>query len=264
MHPGRARVRRGRRAGREVGRGGQALRRQEGRGADRRRRARALPRAPDRLQVPARRRVPQRAAEVERRQDPAPRTARRGEEGGSAEAAARRAAGAAAFERPDVRRCPPTANPRCAWCRCRPTPTTTATSSAAGSCRRSTSPASIPASRRARGRVATVAVNSFVFKQPVLIGDLVSFYADDHACRADVDHRRRRGLRAAQPDRRDHRQGHRGEPHLRRRRRGPPAARAAAGVRVGSGCWCQLATTRRPRRPLGEGSGVRSPLRAGV
>jgi acyl-CoA thioesterase YciA len=36
---------------------------------------------------------------------------------------------------------------------------------------------SIPASRRARGRVATVAVNSFVFKQPVLIGDLVSFFA---------------------------------------------------------------------------------------
>src|SRR5579862_714361 len=34
----------------------------------------------------------------------------------------------------------------------------------------------IPASRRARGRVATVAVNSFVFKEPVLIGDLVSFY----------------------------------------------------------------------------------------
>lgn len=37
---------------------------------------------------------------------------------------------------------------------------------------------SIPAIRRARGRVATVAVNSFVFKQPVFIGDLVSFYAD--------------------------------------------------------------------------------------
>src|SRR5260221_14261341 len=36
---------------------------------------------------------------------------------------------------------------------------------------------SIPAIRRARGRVATVAVNSFVFKKPVLIGDLVSFYA---------------------------------------------------------------------------------------
>jgi acyl-CoA thioesterase YciA len=36
---------------------------------------------------------------------------------------------------------------------------------------------SIPASRRARGRVATVAVNSFTFKEPVLMGDLVSFFA---------------------------------------------------------------------------------------
>jgi acyl-CoA thioesterase YciA len=36
----------------------------------------------------------------------------------------------------------------------------------------------VPAARRARGRVATVAVNSFVFKQPVLVGDLVSFYAE--------------------------------------------------------------------------------------
>lgn len=35
----------------------------------------------------------------------------------------------------------------------------------------------IPAMRRARGRVATVAVNSFMFKQPVSVGDLVSFYA---------------------------------------------------------------------------------------
>ena len=37
---------------------------------------------------------------------------------------------------------------------------------------------SVPAVRRAKGRVATVAVNSFVFKQPVLVGDLVSFYAE--------------------------------------------------------------------------------------
>lgn len=37
---------------------------------------------------------------------------------------------------------------------------------------------SVPAARRARGRIATIAVNSFVFKQPVLIGDLVSFYAE--------------------------------------------------------------------------------------
>ena len=35
----------------------------------------------------------------------------------------------------------------------------------------------IPAVRRAKGRVATVAVNSFVFKQPVSVGDLLSFYA---------------------------------------------------------------------------------------
>jgi acyl-CoA thioesterase YciA len=37
---------------------------------------------------------------------------------------------------------------------------------------------SIPAISRARGRVATVAVNSFVFKQPLFMGDVVSFYAD--------------------------------------------------------------------------------------
>lgn len=36
----------------------------------------------------------------------------------------------------------------------------------------------IPATRRTNGRVATVAVNSFVFKQPVFVGDLLSFYAD--------------------------------------------------------------------------------------
>ena len=35
----------------------------------------------------------------------------------------------------------------------------------------------IPAVRRANGRVGTVAVNSFIFKQPVFVGDLLSFYA---------------------------------------------------------------------------------------
>jgi len=35
----------------------------------------------------------------------------------------------------------------------------------------------IAAMRMARGRVATVAVKSFVIKQPVSVGDLVSFYA---------------------------------------------------------------------------------------
>ncbi|GIZ52875.1 acyl-CoA thioesterase [Noviherbaspirillum aridicola] len=37
---------------------------------------------------------------------------------------------------------------------------------------------SLPAVRRANGRVATIAVNSFVFKQPVFVGDLLSFYAE--------------------------------------------------------------------------------------
>ena len=36
----------------------------------------------------------------------------------------------------------------------------------------------VVAARRARGRVATVAVNSFTFKQPVMIGDVVMFYAE--------------------------------------------------------------------------------------
>lgn len=36
---------------------------------------------------------------------------------------------------------------------------------------------SVPAVERARGAVVTLAVNSFVFKQPVFVGDLVSFYA---------------------------------------------------------------------------------------
>lgn len=37
---------------------------------------------------------------------------------------------------------------------------------------------SVPATVRARGKVVTIAVNSFQFRQPVLVGDLVSFYAD--------------------------------------------------------------------------------------
>jgi acyl-CoA thioesterase YciA len=37
---------------------------------------------------------------------------------------------------------------------------------------------SIIASRQARGRVATVAVNAFQFHKPVFVGDLISCYAD--------------------------------------------------------------------------------------
>jgi acyl-CoA thioesterase YciA len=36
----------------------------------------------------------------------------------------------------------------------------------------------IPAMQRAQGRVATVSVNSFLFKQPISVGDIVSLYAD--------------------------------------------------------------------------------------
>jgi acyl-CoA thioesterase YciA len=36
----------------------------------------------------------------------------------------------------------------------------------------------VRAAARARGRVATVAVTQFVFKQPVFVGDLLSFYAE--------------------------------------------------------------------------------------
>ena len=37
---------------------------------------------------------------------------------------------------------------------------------------------SLPAVKRANGRVATVAVNSFLFKNPVFVGDLLSFYTE--------------------------------------------------------------------------------------
>ncbi len=36
---------------------------------------------------------------------------------------------------------------------------------------------SIVAARRAQGRIVTVAVNTFSFKKPVLVSDVVSFYA---------------------------------------------------------------------------------------
>ncbi|MDQ2821920.1 MAG: acyl-CoA thioesterase [Pseudomonadota bacterium] len=37
---------------------------------------------------------------------------------------------------------------------------------------------SLPATRRANGRVATIAVNAFLFKNPVFVGDLLSIYAE--------------------------------------------------------------------------------------
>ena len=58
---------------------------------------------------------------------------------------------------------------------------------------------SLPAIRRARGRVATVAVNSFVFKQPVFVGDVVSFYADYCKNRPHVDYGGCCGIRPTRP-----------------------------------------------------------------
>jgi len=37
---------------------------------------------------------------------------------------------------------------------------------------------SVLPARRIRGRMATVAVNEFIFKQPVRVGDLLSFFAE--------------------------------------------------------------------------------------
>ena len=69
--PGRARSRGGRAGGREVGRGRCALHREEGPGADGRRRDRALQARADAVQDPEVHLFPQRAAEDERREDPA-------------------------------------------------------------------------------------------------------------------------------------------------------------------------------------------------
>ena len=81
--------------------------------------------------------------------------------------------------------------------------------------------AAIPAMRLARGRIATVAVNSFLFKQPISVGDIVSFYAEI---------RRYPGLCLTQSDPSGGGQGYRGPIHLRRDQRRRFQARAAAGV----------------------------------
>ena len=84
------------------------------------------------------------------------------------------------------------------------------------------------AAQRARGRVATVAVNSFMFKQPVLIGDVVSFYSTivrvgRTSITVDVEVYAQRN-----PTRCDLRQGDRGQPDLCCSR-ARPAAPGCAG-----------------------------------
>jgi acyl-CoA thioesterase YciA len=64
--------------------------------------------------------------------------------------------------------------------------------------------ASVIAIRRARGRVATVAVNSFTFEKPVYVADLVSFYANlvkvgTTSITVDVTVYAERGWRSSRP-----------------------------------------------------------------
>ena len=123
--PRRSGVRGGGRAGREIGRSGEALRREEGREPDRGRRAQALPRTSHRVQDAPRRGVPDGSAEDQCRQDTAAGAARRGEEG--------RGLGGTGLPRCLPKpSCCRTGSPRCAWFRCPPMPTSMATSSAAG------------------------------------------------------------------------------------------------------------------------------------
>ncbi len=63
---------------------------------------------------------------------------------------------------------------------------------------------SIAASRRAKGRVVTVAVNAFSFKAPVFVNDVVSFYAEvikvgTTSLTVNVEVYVERGLRSPKP-----------------------------------------------------------------
>ncbi len=63
---------------------------------------------------------------------------------------------------------------------------------------------SIAASRRAKGRTATVAVNAFSFKAPVYVNDVVSFYAEvakvgTTSLTVNVEVYVERGLRSPKP-----------------------------------------------------------------
>ena len=88
----------------------------------------------------------------------------------------------------------------------------------------------VAAMRRARGRVTTVAVNAFQFKQPISIGDVVSFYTDivkvgRTSITLSVE---------AQLFQAHHRQGDGGHPDLRgHRRQRQQAGSAARGLRAG-------------------------------
>ena len=104
------------------------------------------------------------------------------------------------------------------------------------------------AGRLARGRVATVAVKEFVFKQPVQIGDVLSFYVDvvrvgntSITVKVEVYAERR-------PRRPEGRQGDRGDAHLRRHR---PRRAAAPGAAQLACCSTRPRWRRSPLLGLG-------------
>ena len=127
--------------------------------------------ASHRIQDAARSRIPEGAAENQRRQDPAARAARRGEESGGLKSPGRlrcrHEQATLPTHEPVLRVVPMPADVNQhgdifgGW-------VMSQVDIAGG----------VVAARRARGRVATVAVNSFVFREPVLIGDVVSLYAE--------------------------------------------------------------------------------------
>src|SRR6202035_2357013 len=84
------------------------------------------------------------------------------------------------------------------------------------------------AAQRARGRCATVAVDGMVFHEPVFVGDEVSCYGElVKTGRTSMTVRIEAWRRHLPSDER--RRGDRGDLHLCRDRREPPAAPAAAG-----------------------------------
>ena len=88
----------------------------------------------------------------------------------------------------------------------------------------------IPA-RHAKGRMATVAVNEFIFKQPVRLGDILSFYSKlERIGRTSITVTVEVFAERFQLAGRIH-QGDPGDLHLRRDRR----QRAAAADREGAG-----------------------------
>ena len=109
--------------------------------------------------------------------------------------------------------------------------------------------AGIVASRRAKGPVATVAIEAMKFIAPIHLRDLISVYAEvervgrtSMGVRIEVD-------RASRP-RRDRGQGHRRTVHLRRAGRGPSSAAGRSARRLRPPARSRLRLRRGARRAV--------------